>query len=88
MSTCIKYIPYTLAEIESNISRVYTSLIANSGVAQYEKVKNGTDEYVTGDTLASLRSELEMWEKLRNAKLIELGNCTGNKNYTSGQYGC
>ena len=88
MSACTKYIPYTLTEIEANIKRVYDSIIENSGMSQYERIKNGTDEYESGDVISTLKDELEMWQNLRKEKLLQDGQCVGKKFYISGQYGC
>jgi len=87
MSVYSPYIPYTLGEIEANISAIYTEIIANRGISDGERIKNGNDEYVSGDILSTLEKELQMWEGLRERKMIELGQATGKSFYISGQYG-
>lgn len=87
MAICTEYIPYTLTEIESNITRVYGLIVENSGLGEGEIVRNGQDEYEVGKYMQALYRELEMWKNLRCKKKIELGEATGNKFFISGQYG-
>lgn len=90
MATCNNniYIPYTVEEIRERIKDVLDKITLYSGMSDKEKMKNGQDEYESGDVLTSLKKEYTMWQNMLIEKLRQQEECSEPSNFTSKFYGC
>jgi len=82
------YIPYTVSEIQDRIKECYDKITLYSGMSDREKMKNGQDEYESGDVMSSLQKELSMWQNLLKEKQRQNEECNEPSNFTSKLYGC
>lgn len=82
------YIPYTVSELQDKIKDVLDKITLYSGMSDREKMKNGTDEYESGDVLSSLQKEYTMWQNMLKEKLRQQEDCNEPSNFTSKLYGC
>lgn len=85
---CNIYIPYTVSELQEKIKNVLDKIEEYSGVSDSERIRNGTDEYESGDVLKNLQKEYSLWQNMLNEKLRQEGQCSQPSNFKSKLYGC
>ena len=88
MPTCNVYIPYTVEEIQAKIKDILDKITLYSGMSDREKIRNGVDEYESGDIMSSLSKENAFWQDMLARKLAQDGTCKEPSNFTSKLYGC
>ena len=83
-----KYSPYTIAECKAEINRVTELIKDNSGTSNFERIRNGNDEYQSGDVISTLLKELEFWERMLKLACDEAQGNPKRRFIGSAQYGC
>ena len=88
MTTCSTYVPYTQEELQDKIKEVMDKIAEYSGLSEYERMKNGQDEYESGDILSNLQKELALYQRYLKLRKIQDGDCSVPRKFRQGFYGC